>query len=85
MYGPTNVEIIDPVTDYLKLLKLIFDFTLIKNFLHSTPAFSVLFNGLHGVTGPYTHIRHSTGSKYRYQVRKYTGRIGFPTATCLSY
>ncbi|KAL5492674.1 PGM2 [Sanghuangporus weigelae] len=52
-YGPTDVEIIDSVSDYLGLLEGIFDFALIKNFLDSTPDFRVLFDGLHGVTGPY--------------------------------
>ncbi|PAV19792.1 phosphoglucomutase [Pyrrhoderma noxium] len=52
-YGPSDVEIIDSVSDYLELLKGIFDFALIKSFLQSTPDFRVLFDGLHGVTGPY--------------------------------
>lgn len=52
-YGPTNVQIIDSVSDYVILLKEIFDFSLIKNFLTSTPSYGVLFDGLHGVTGPY--------------------------------
>jgi phosphoglucomutase len=53
-YGPAKVSIIDSVTDYLVLLKEIFDFDLIKSFLDSHKAdFSVLFDGLHGVTGPY--------------------------------
>jgi len=52
-YGPTEVEIIDPVTDYLQLLQSIFDFNMIKSFLKSAPQFGILFDGLHGVTGPY--------------------------------
>jgi phosphoglucomutase len=53
-FGPTKVTIIDSVTDYLVLLKDIFDFPLIKSFLlqHKND-FKVLFDGLHGVTGPY--------------------------------
>jgi len=51
-YGPTKVTIIDSVADYVVLLESIFDFPLIKSFLIHTP-FSVLFDGLHGVTGPY--------------------------------
>jgi phosphoglucomutase len=47
------VSIIDSVTDYVELLSSIFDFPLIKSFLTSTPSFHVLFDGLHGVTGPY--------------------------------
>lgn len=52
-FGPTEVEIIDSVKDYLSLLESIFDFTLIKHFLQHTPDFKILFDGLHGVTGPY--------------------------------
>jgi len=53
-YGPTKVSIIDSVADYLVLLESIFDFPLIKSFLSShTSTFRVLFDGLHGVTGPY--------------------------------
>ncbi|KAI8971270.1 phosphoglucomutase [Trametes punicea] len=55
-YGPANVEIIDSVSDYLQLLQSIFDFPLIKDFLHShKDSFKVLFDGMHGVTGPYGH------------------------------
>jgi len=52
-YGPLAVSIIDSVEDYVILLKEIFDFTLIKSFFQSNPDFKVLFDGLHGVTGPY--------------------------------
>jgi phosphoglucomutase len=50
------------VDDYVKLLKSIFDFDLIKQFLKkpfrhqgasTSKPFSVRFDGLHGVTGPY--------------------------------
>ena len=44
---------VDSVSDYVDMLKDIFDFDLIKSFLRSTPGFRVLFDGLHGVTGPY--------------------------------
>src|SRR5216684_3205407 len=53
-YGPLKVSIIDSVKDYLELLQTIFDFKLIKSFLESNKTkFKVLFDGLHGVTGPY--------------------------------
>ena len=53
-YGPSQVQIIDSVADYVILLKEIFDFTLIKTFLQNkAESFRVLFDGLHGVTGPY--------------------------------
>ncbi|KAI0311109.1 hypothetical protein OF83DRAFT_1069367 [Amylostereum chailletii] len=53
-YGPLKVSVIDSVADYLQLLEEIFDFSLIKSFLQAhTSDFKVLFDGLHGVTGPY--------------------------------
>ncbi|QRV92997.1 phosphoglucomutase/phosphomannomutase, alpha/beta/alpha domain protein [Ceratobasidium sp. AG-Ba] len=52
-YGPLEVEIIDSVKDYIILLKDIFDFALIKSYLHANPTYRVLFDGLNGVTGPY--------------------------------
>lgn len=48
-----EVEIIDSVKDYLSLLQKIFNFPLIKSFLHANPSYRVLFDGLNGVTGPY--------------------------------
>ncbi|KAG1770650.1 hypothetical protein EDD22DRAFT_796375 [Suillus occidentalis] len=53
-YGPTEVLIIDSVADYVELLQGIFDFQLIKDFLqNNAESFRILFDGLHGVTGPY--------------------------------
>ena len=52
-YGPLEVEIIDSTADYVSMLKDIFDFPLIKSFLESHKDFKVLFDALHGVTGPY--------------------------------
>ena len=53
-YGPSKVSIIDSVVDYVELLQSIFDFPLIKSFLGKHKSdYRVLFDGLHGVTGPY--------------------------------
>ena len=52
-YGSLEVEVIDSTTDYVEMLKDIFDFDLIKSFLSKHHNFKVLFDGLHGVTGPY--------------------------------
>lgn len=52
-YGPLEVEIIDSVESYVSYMKEIFDFPLIKSFFAQNPKFRVLFDGLHGVTGPY--------------------------------
>ncbi|CAO1628515.1 unnamed protein product [Parajaminaea phylloscopi] len=51
-FGPLQVQVIDPVKDYTAYLAQIFDFPLIKKFLQSGN-FSVRFDALHGVTGPY--------------------------------
>ena len=52
-YGSLEVEIIDSTADYVEMLKDIFDFALIKSFLENHKDFQILFDGLHGVTGPY--------------------------------
>lgn len=51
-FGSLEIEIIDSVKDYVEFLSTIFDFSLIKNFLQNSD-FSVRFDALHGVTGPY--------------------------------
>jgi phosphoglucomutase len=52
-----TVEVIDSVEDYVKMLKEIFDFPLIKQFLKSNPNFTILFDALHGGTPPlHPHI-----------------------------
>lgn len=52
-YGPLEVEIVHSTADYVTMMKEIFDFNLIKEFLSSHKDFKVLFDGMHGVTGPY--------------------------------
>ncbi|KAK5141361.1 hypothetical protein LTR04_002637 [Oleoguttula sp. CCFEE 6159] len=52
-YGPLEVEIIHSTEDYMKMLKDIFDFDLIKSFLKEHSDFKILFDGLSGVTGSY--------------------------------
>ncbi|PRT55497.1 Phosphoglucomutase [Wickerhamiella sorbophila] len=52
-YGSLEVEIIDSVKDYVELLAEIFDFNLISTFIKGDPEFTVLFDGLNGITGPY--------------------------------
>ncbi|THC92813.1 hypothetical protein EYZ11_007715 [Aspergillus tanneri] len=51
--GPLEVEVVHSTTDYVAMMKQIFDFDLIREFLHSHKDFKVLFDGMHGVTGPY--------------------------------
>jgi phosphoglucomutase len=52
-YGPVEVEVVHSTADYVTMMKEIFDFDLIKEFLSTHKDFKVLFDGMHGVTGPY--------------------------------
>ncbi|KAJ5601554.1 Phosphoglucomutase [Penicillium lagena] len=52
-YGPLEVEVVHSTADYVNMMKEIFDFDLIKEFLSTHKDFKVLFDGMHGVTGPY--------------------------------
>ncbi|PHH92433.1 hypothetical protein CDD83_7389 [Cordyceps sp. RAO-2017] len=52
-YGSLEVEVIDSTADYVAMLKDIFDFDTIRAFFSAHPDFKMLFDGLHGVTGPY--------------------------------
>ncbi|KAF4550838.1 Phosphoglucomutase [Elsinoe fawcettii] len=52
-YGSLEVEIVHSTEDYVKMLKSIFDFDLIKSFLKQHQDFKVLFDALSGVTGNY--------------------------------
>ena len=47
----TEIEIIDPYTDYIKLMQSIFDFSKLKQLL--TSDFRFVFDAMNGVTGPY--------------------------------
>ncbi|MBV8104053.1 MAG: alpha-D-glucose phosphate-specific phosphoglucomutase [Hyphomicrobiales bacterium] len=49
----TTVEIVDPVTQYLGLMKTLFDFDAIQALFAS--GFRIRFDGMHAVTGPYAH------------------------------
>lgn len=48
-----EVEVIDSVKDYVELMQGIFDFPKLLSFFSSNPDFTILFDGMHGVTGPY--------------------------------
>jgi len=47
-----EVEVVDPVADYLAVLKEVFDFGMLKAFV-SRPDFTMVFDAMHAVTGPY--------------------------------
>mmetsp|Transcript_5427 Transcript_5427/g.9376 ORF Transcript_5427/g.9376 Transcript_5427/m.9376 type:complete len:561 (-) Transcript_5427:755-2437(-) len=51
-FGSFEVEVIDPVDDYLAVLKSVFDFALLKSFV-SRKDFRMVFDAMHAVTGPY--------------------------------
>ena len=48
-----TIEIVDPVTQYLELMKTLFDFDAIRALFAS--GFTMRFDALHAVTGPYAH------------------------------
>lgn len=50
--GPFDVEVFDSTSDYLKLMKSIFDFESIRK-LFSSPKFTFCYDALHGVGGIY--------------------------------
>lgn len=47
-----RVSVIDSCADYVKLMKNLFDFDMMKK-LVARPDFKVCFDGMHGVSGPY--------------------------------
>ncbi|KAM1402091.1 hypothetical protein ACFX2I_010881 [Malus domestica] len=50
--GTFDVDVFDSASDYVKLMKSIFDFESIRNLL-SSPKFSFCYDALHGVAGAY--------------------------------
>ncbi len=51
--GDATVEIVDPVADYAALMEELFDFARIRELIAS--GFSLRFDAMHAVTGPYAH------------------------------
>jgi len=49
--GSMQVEVIDPVADYAALMQSLFDFDVIRELL--TSGFTMAFDAMHAVTGPY--------------------------------
>ena len=49
--GDATVEIVDPVENYAKLMRKLFDFDAIRALLQS--GFRMKFDGMHAITGPY--------------------------------
>lgn len=53
VFGKFTITVFDAVEDYVIMMKEIFDFDFIRSFLRSSPQFTVLFDAMHAVTGPY--------------------------------
>jgi len=51
--GDMLIEIVDPVSDYADLMESLFDFEAIATMFRE--GFSVAFDAMHAVTGPYAH------------------------------
>eukprot|EP00457_Paulinella_chromatophora_P002175 gb/GEZN01002179.1/.p1 GENE.gb/GEZN01002179.1/~~gb/GEZN01002179.1/.p1 ORF type:complete len:618 (-),score=105.48 gb/GEZN01002179.1/:282-2135(-) len=51
-FGDMTIEVVDGAAEYAKLLKSIFDFPGIKQFL-ARPDVSMVFDAMHGVAGPF--------------------------------
>jgi phosphoglucomutase len=49
--GKTDVEVFDPLADYVALMERIFDFDRLRDFLRGD--FRMRFDGMNGVTGPF--------------------------------
>lgn len=61
--GDTEIEIIDPVSDYADLMQMLFDFPLMSSLLKVTD-FRMCFDAMHAVTGPYAKeiLEHRLGA-----------------------
>ncbi|KAI8873482.1 phosphoglucomutase 2 [Ramicandelaber brevisporus] len=53
IHGEFEIEVVDPVADYVDYMKSIFDFEAIRALFKTHPDFKMLFDGMHGVTGSY--------------------------------
>jgi phosphoglucomutase len=52
MLGAMQVEVIDPVDSYARLMQRLFDFDRLRSLL-TRPGFRICFDAMHAVTGPY--------------------------------
>lgn len=65
-----EVEVVDPVADYLACLKEVFDFAMLKAFV-SRSDFSMIFDAMNAVTG-----EHTGRQLLARAVSGHTGRVG---------
>jgi len=54
--GEMVVEVIDPVQDYLGVLKDAFDFEALRKFIARPGGFKLVFDAMHGVAAPYAQV-----------------------------
>ncbi|RKP02314.1 hypothetical protein CXG81DRAFT_25008 [Caulochytrium protostelioides] len=69
--GCFEVEVVDGVAAYVELMKSVYDLEAIKQFLRSRPDFTVLFDAMGGVTGPYFRAL-------------FVQELGFPADCCMN-
>jgi phosphoglucomutase len=65
-----NVEVISSTDGHMKLLKTVFDFAAIKALL-DRPDFSMVYDNMHGVNGPYAKAA-------------FVGELGQPESVCMN-
>jgi phosphoglucomutase len=64
----SEIEVIDPFSDYIELLRELFDFEALRRLFEG--GFRLLFDGMHGIAGPYAQ-------------RIFEGLLGAPQGTVL--
>ena len=52
-YERLEIEVVDTTADYIDLMKEVFDFNSIRKFFRRHSDYKFLFDGMHGITGPY--------------------------------
>jgi phosphoglucomutase len=52
---PFKVSVVDPTHVYFELMKTLFNFDELKEFV-SRKDFNMIFDGMHGVSGPYAKL-----------------------------
>ena len=67
-----TVEVIDPVDDYLELMRRLFDFDALRALFAG--GFRLAFDAMHAVTGPYAHAIFEDASWARRRARCATAR-----------
>ncbi len=67
--GRMNVEVVDPVDDYVELMESLFDFNSLRSLFQS--GFKFLFDAMHAITGPYAE-------------RIFVEELGAPTSSLLN-